>query len=393
MLSSLSTSNLFKPINVGEVFLSNRLVIPPLSRIRATKDNIPTDIMQQYYDERSKTPGSLMITEATFVAPDLLHNVPGIYTRQQALAWKKIVEKVHDNDSFLSIQLWSLGRIADIEALNGDSFIKYLDPSCLCLNDETKEIQQIPKDPMIPLSTSQVKQYVKHFIDAAVNAIEIANFDFVEVHSAYSYLIDQFIQSTTNQRTDEYGGSIENRARFLFEIVDGIIGRIGISKLALRLSPWAYYSGVAGIQHELHPYAIWEYIFSELEKRREKHGKDFGYISIIEPTDNPTELNDWIFDIYKGIILRTGNYCDLNKPELDTHKLVNDVNANDRTLIGVGRPSISNADLIERLRHGQKLSKYQREYFYTTSSRGYIGYSRFGENQVEIEDTLGKPLA
>lgn len=393
MHSSLSSSNLFKPIKVGDVVLSNRLVIPPLSRLRATRDNIPTDIMQQYYDERSKTPGSLVISEATLIAPDILRYVPGIYSKQQALAWQKIAEKVHENKSFLSVQIWSLGRVSDIETLDSDSFINFLDPSCLCINDETKGIQQKLIDPSTLLSTAQVKQYVQHFIDAAANAVEIANFDFVELHCAYSYLIDQFIQSITNKRTDEYGGSIENRARFLFEIVDGIIARIGISKFALRFFPWAYHNYVAGVNSDPCPDAIWEYIFSELEERRKRHGKAFGYISIIESDDKPAELNDWIFDIYKGVILRTGNYCDLEKPELDVRNLVNDVNANDRTLIGIGRASISNVDLIERLRNGQKLTKYQEEYFCTTTSKGYIDYPRFGENKVEIEDTFGKPLA
>ncbi|GMM33786.1 NADPH dehydrogenase [Saccharomycopsis crataegensis] len=404
MPSELANTNLFQPITIGKsINLSHRIVIPPLTRSRATPDHVPTDLMLQHYDDLTKTPGSLVISEATFVSLKAAGwaCVPGVWSEQQAKAWRKITDKVHANGSYMCCQMWNLGRTATIEELVREG-TPYKSASNIYISKEDEQKAIKLGNPLTPLTRQEIKEYIQLYADIAARAVNEAGFDIVEIHSAHGYLFDQFFQSISNNRTDEYGGSIENRARFFFEVVDSIIARVGGDRVACRISPWATHGGMAGANGDPHPIATFSYIFSELEKRRKQHG--FAYVSIVEPRTNGSVTlreedivgdNEWVYEIYKGDIIRAGDYFDKRNPS-DFSNIIKDVDANDRTLICLGRPSTSNPDIVEKLRNGWELNPYERKYFYNHDNYGYNTFARHGQDlKPTKEDKMifGKPLA
>ncbi|KAF8890829.1 hypothetical protein CPB84DRAFT_1391642 [Gymnopilus junonius] len=228
----MSTPKLFQPIKVGNAKLQHRVVLAPLTRYRATrKEHVPiVPLVGTYYSQRSRRPGSLVITEATFIKPEAggYDNAPGIWNHDQIKAWKQVTDEVHANGSYIFVQLWALGRAAKREILAEDEY-DVVSASSVPL----EERNGVPR----PLTVAEIKQYVQWYAQAARNAVE-AGFDGVEVHSANGYLPDQFLQDVTNHRTDEYGGSIENRSRFPLEIIDAVVKAIGQERTALRISPF-----------------------------------------------------------------------------------------------------------------------------------------------------------
>ncbi|ODV58955.1 NADH:flavin oxidoreductase/NADH oxidase [Ascoidea rubescens DSM 1968] len=379
----LIDTNLFQPITVGnDLKLNHRIVFAPLTRRRATKDHLTnTKLMEKYYDDRSKTPGSLIITEGTLVSPFIggSRHAPGIWNEAQVNSWKQIIDRVHENGSYVSMQLWGLGSRADPECLaeEGQPFLSVVDDT---YPDELiKEKALKVNNPLKAMEISEIKKIVNLYANAAKNAIK-AGADIVEIHASHNYIIDQFTSPDLNKRTDEYGGSIENRSRFLFEIIDAVKFAVGDSKkVAIRLSPWYDFDGKSGYRSDPHPIVTYGYIISKLQKKTE-NGNDLAYLSIVEPRVNGNRdadidsskngNNDWILKIWKGTILRSGGYL-MDKKEYKT--LVEDVNANNRTLIGIGRYFTSNPDLVQRLLKNYGLTEYDRSTFYTFES--YEGYN------------------
>lgn len=399
--ANIAESNLFKPLALNnKINLLNRLVFPPLTRSRATPEpeQVPSQLQLQYYDDRSKEPGSLLISEGTFVSLGAggWRHAPGIWSDRQLAAWKIITDKVHENKSFISVQLWNLGNQADVSILS-EVGEKFKSASAEYISKESEQQAIKLGNPLTALTTQEVKDYVKYYGKVAANSIHKAGFDLVEIHSAHGYLFDQFFQVSSNKRTDEYGGSIENRSRFFLEVVDEIIKQVGADKVAARLSPWATLGTSAGADSEIHPIAQFGYIVSELEKRRKAHG-GFGYLSIVEPRVNGNVDaagvdgdNSFIYEIFKGIIVRAGSY--------GTHfdSLVRDVNHDERTLIAIGRQAIANPDLAYRLKNHLELTPYNRDTFYTFSDWGYNSYGTYKEgtrlSEEEASKILPKPLA
>ncbi|GMM37228.1 hypothetical protein DASC09_045530 [Saccharomycopsis crataegensis] len=404
----VAQSNLFKPIRLNKnVELSHRIAIPPLTRARATKDHVPTDLMAKYYDDRTKTPGSLIVAEGTFVCPEAVGwgHAPGIWSDRQVKAWKQINDKVHANKSFISCQLWNLGRQADPVLLK-EVGIAYKSASDVYIDEETEKKAKEIGNPLTPLTKEEIKNYVENvYPNAAQNAIEGAGFDFVEIHGAHGYIFDQFFQETSNKRTDEYGPqSIENRSRFFFEVLDSIVARLGGdgSKVAVRISPWAFFGGMEGNTRGIEKTKQeFGYIVEQLEQRRQKYG--LAYLSIVEPRvsgvlsiekDKVIGDNEWIFDLFKGVVLRSGTYYSFDK---QFTALLKDVNNNDRTLIGIGRPAISNPDIVERLRNGWDAVYYDRDTFYVQRDDGYNTYGFHGQEAPKFSEEqklyAGVPLA
>ena len=253
---SSSTSALFSPIRVGNINLQHHIVLAPLTRVRAHADHVPSPQAPAYYSQRGSAPGTLLVTEATFISQKAggYDNVPGIYTDAHVEGWKKahciflsdywmradlrpglqVTEAVHEKGSFVFLQLWALGRAAQTEVLAKENNSPYVSASPIPL----------PGKPDIPraLTTEEIKEYVATYVAAAQNAIR-AGFDGVEIHGANGYLIDQFLQDVTNQRTDEYGGSIENRARFALEVTDAVVEAVGAERTGFRISPWGEFNG------------------------------------------------------------------------------------------------------------------------------------------------------
>ncbi|CCH42740.1 NADPH dehydrogenase 3 [Wickerhamomyces ciferrii] len=386
---SLKDTNLFKPFKLGNLDLKHRLVLAPLTRLRADPDTfVPNvELSTEYYSQRSQTPGSLLITEATiysYEAGGYFDGKPGIWNQEQIEAWSKIFDKIHSNGSFVIQQLFHLGRqaIPDKVAEKG---ITYRAPtSGIYINDGSYPYEEKAKEfntPLTEFTTAEVEEEVKKFVQGGINSIK-AGADGVQIHAANGYLLNQFLDQETNKRTDKYGGSLENRSRFVLEIVDGLIEAIGAEKVSVRLSPWSQYGDFKGIQKDPELLAQYAHIVGELEKRR-LDGKSIQFIDLVEPRIHGNKVNEesgvskdshgnrFIYDIWKGPIVRAGNYIQ----EVETLK--KDVDHDDRTLIAVGRHFVSNPDLVERLEKGYPLTKYDRDTFYTSGETGYTDYPNY----------------
>ncbi|SCW01008.1 LAFE_0D03048g1_1 [Lachancea fermentati] len=380
---ALKDTNLFKPIKVGNTTLEHRVVLPPLTRMRAHHPgNIPNkDWAVEYYDQRSKVPGTMVITEGSFPSPQCggYDNAPGVWSKEQMVQWEKIFKKIHENKSFVWVQLWVLGRQAFPDTLARDGLRYDSASDDVYMDEESKKKAIECNNRLHGLTKDEIKQYIKDYVHAAKNCIEYGA-DGVEIHSANGYLLNQFLDPISNKRTDEYGGSIENRARFTLEVVDAIIDAIGPEKTGIRLSPYGTFGTMSGAS-DPDLLAQYAYVIGELEKRA-KAGKRLAYLHLVEPrVTNPffTEgegwykegTNDFAYSIWKGPIIRAGNYA------LDPKAAETDVDKDDRTLIGYGRLFISNPDLVKRLKDGLPLNKYNRDLFYAFTDKGYVDYPTY----------------
>lgn len=355
----MTGSNLFNPIKVGNVELKHRIAMAPLTRNRSPK-HIPGELVQEYYEQRASTPGTLLITEATFIAPQASGYaplVPGIWSEEQVEGWKKVFERVHAKKSYAYVQLWALGRQAipdAIEALGYD----YVSASDV-------QMEGRPKAPR-PLTKDEIKQYVQFYAEAAKNAIR-AGADGVEIHSANGYLPDQFLHENSNKRTDEYGGSIENRARFTLEIVDAVIAAVGADKVGIRLSPW---NDFGSMSYGVSPIPQFSYVIAQLEERAQA-GNRLAYVHLVEArvtghefTDRPGD-NSFLRSVWHGVLIRAGGLTDTAEETADSDP---------QTIVAIGRNFISNPDLPVRIQNKYPLTKYNRELFYTTGAEGYTDY-------------------
>lgn len=263
------------------------------------------------------------------------------------------------------MQLWALGRAA-IKADLDSRGLPYVSASSIAEHTTNPE-GFVPHSLTIP----EIKEYVANYVQAAKNAIE-AGADGVEIHSANGYLLDQFLHENSNTRTDEYGGSIENRARFTLEVVDAVVAAIGADKVGIRLSPWGKFGEVdPGVS----PIPQFSYVLAELQKRA-LAGKGLAYVHVIESRwvvlkdvndVHQTEgSNNFVFDVWTGNVIRAGGYdLALAKEHADE---------NDRTIIAMGRDFIANPDLVERWEKNVEINKYDRNTFYAGEEKGYIDY-------------------
>ncbi|KAJ3486698.1 hypothetical protein NLI96_g4054 [Meripilus lineatus] len=354
-----SLSKLFTPIKVGDLALKHRVVLAPLTRYRNTLEHVPTDLSVEYYSQRASTPGTLLITEATAVAARAggYENIPHLETAEQIAGWKKVTDAVHAKGSYIFAQLWALGRTADPKVIKKYGY-DYAGASDIPL-----ENFPVPR----PLGTGEVKEFVQLYANAAANAIQ-AGFDGVEIHGANGYLPDQFLQDVSNNRADEYGGSIENRARFPLEIIDAIVNAVGTAKkVAIRLSPWETFQGM----RMKDPIPTFSYLVSEIAKRH----PDFAYVHVIEArfsggTEREVpegEGNEFLQNIWAPRpFINAGGY---------TRELALKAAETEGNLVAFGRHFIANPDLPLRLRENVALNKYDRNTFFKAlSPEGYIDY-------------------
>jgi 2,4-dienoyl-CoA reductase-like NADH-dependent reductase (Old Yellow Enzyme family) len=373
----LKDTLLFQPIKVGKNELSNRVVYVPTTRIRALDDHTPSDLQLKYYNDRTKYAGTLVQTEATFVSPQggLYNNVPGIWNESHTKGWKAITDRIHKNKSFAAVQLWYLGRVGDPAVLK-ERGLPLIAPSAIYPDEQTKAAAEKAGNPIRSLTEEEIHDIIyNQYPNAARNAIA-AGFDYIELHCAHGYLFDQFLQPVSNKRTDKYGGSIENRARIVLEIIDNLTEIVGADKLAIRISPWATFQGMTADNDEVHPITTFSYLLHELQKRAD-NGKQLAYISVVEPrisgaeevaaADYENKSNNFVEMTWKGVVLKAGNYT-YDAPEFNS--LQNDI-ANNRTLIGFARYFTSNPDLVSRLAEGKELTPYSRGQFYANNNWGY----------------------
>ncbi|GME83593.1 unnamed protein product [Ambrosiozyma monospora] len=333
----LKDTNLFKPITVGSAILQNRLVFAPTTRFRNTEDFVATNLMKKHYEERAENNGGLIIAESNYVSLQggLYAHGPLIETRRQIEAWKEIVDTVHGKGTVIAMQLVHLGRAADA-ALLKEHGQAYLAPSAEYFDEDHKEVAKKADNELRAFTSGEVKQIIEHFKQGAINAVKVAGFDFVEIHAAHMYTLSQFIDIASNHRTDEYGGSIENRTKLTLEVVDALIDAVGAEKVGIRISPYAEFQGGSGANSKLmHPIAQYAYLYSELE-RRGKEGKRLAYVHSVESRmavggdaiNGPEYSTEWVRQIWKGILIRAGGY--LHQPNYE--KLIRDVNLDDQWL-------------------------------------------------------------
>jgi len=373
-MTTAASNKLFTPLQVGDLTLAHRVVMAPLTRFRADDNHVHTDLAVEYYGQRAEVPGTLLITEATFIAPEAggFDHIPGIWSDDQIAAWKKVTDAVHDRRSYIYLQLWALGRAADPKVLSREGF-PYVSSSATPLEEGKPAPRELSKD--------EIEQYKQKYVQAAKNAVYKAGFDGVEIHSANGYLLDQFLQDTCNKRTDEYGGSVENRARFTLEVADAVTAAVGSKKTGIRFSPWGRFQGMRMED----PVPTFSYVIKELAKRH----TDLSYIHLVEPVvsgDNDQKVdhahdtgsahgpgsNDFAREIWGSrTYLSAGGYNAKSGTEA--------ANKYGNAAIVFGRYFIANPDLPERLRTGTPLTHYNRDTFYTPGPRGYIDYPRAGQ--------------
>ncbi|KAF2848522.1 FMN-linked oxidoreductase, partial [Plenodomus tracheiphilus IPT5] len=352
----MSDSRLFKPLKVGNIELKHRVAMAPLTRFRASDENVILPMATEYYGQRASTPGTLIISEATIIAEEHggYANVPGIYSQPQIEAWRKVTEEVHKRGSFIYMQLWALGRVADKQFADAKG-ITIKSSSSIPLDAD----HVVPKE----MSTEEIKRTVAAYAQGAKNAIA-AGFDGVEIHGANGYLVDQFLRDTVNQRTDEYGSSVKNRSRFAVEVTRAIVNAVGAERTAIRLSPFSEYQGM----HMEEPVPQ----FTDVIKQLNKMG--LAYIHLVESRvsgiidKEGLESLEPLLPHWTGPLFIAGGY----KP--DSAKRLVDEERKDRDVVVVfGRYFISTPDLVFRLQRGLDLNPYDRATFYNAKSEtGYL---------------------
>ena len=367
--------SLFSPLQVGPYRLNHRVVMAPLTRMRAEKSSLaPRPLNAEYYAQRA-TPGGLIIAEASPVMAGGFGNpgVPGIYSEAQIKGWQAVVDAVHAKGGLIFLQLWHVGRVSHSSFQPGGALP--VAPSAVPISAELKTVTADGKPASYEtpraLETAEVAGIVGAFRQGASNAMK-AGFDGVEIHGANGYLIEQFLQSRSNLRTDQYGGSIENRARFLMEITQAVIGVWGADRVGVRLSPY----GIANGSGEADPMPLYTHVVQALNPL------GLAYLHFIEPRSSGAgraEVNHQnvpsamvLFrPIWKGVLITAGGFTGetANAAIADGHA----------DAIAFGRIFISNPDLPRRLSEGFPLTPYDRATFYGGEEKGYTDYPVYGE--------------
>jgi len=361
-------TTLFDPVTVGDIALSNRVVMAPLTRNRAP-GAVPTPLMATYYRQRASA--GLLITEATAISHQGqgYSDVPGLYAPEQVAGWKPVTAAVHEAGGKIVTQLWHVGRVSHTALQpNGGAPVA---PSAITAKTKTVLIQDgvptfVETSTPRALETSELPGIVDDYRRAAKAAIE-AGFDGVEIHAANGYLIDQFLKTGSNQRTDAYGGSIENRARLLVEVVQAITEAIGGGRTGIRLSPVTPANDVV----DADPQPLFDYVVRQLAR--------FGlaYVHIIEgATGGPRELADRPFDYaaLKAAYRAAGGQGAWMVNNGYDLALANQAVADGADLVAFGRPFIANPDLVERLKRGGPFNEGDRATYYGGGEAGYTDY-------------------
>lgn len=357
----MKTFKLFTPTKVGSINLSNHIVMAPMTRSRAI-GNIPNDLMAEYYGQRADA--GLIITEGTSPSPNGLgySRIPGIFSAAQVEGWKKVTTTVHEKGGKIIVQLMHTGRIS--HPLNLPEGARVIAPSAVRPAGQMWTDSQQMLDFPVPeaLTADELVSTKAEFVAAAKNGVE-AGFDGVELHGANGYLLEQFLSPVSNIRTDNYGGSVENRCRFVIEVVDAVAEAIGKDKTGIRLSPY----GVASdMPHYPEIDATYKYLaehFSEL---------GIAYLHIVDHSAMgapavPLAIKQAIRDTFKKSVLLTGG---LDKETGETL-----LESGLADLVGFGRPFINNPDLVERYENNWQVSTdLHMDQFYTPDEKGYTDY-------------------
>lgn len=347
-------TTLFDPLKLGSLELPNRIIMAPLTRCRADAGRVPNALMAEYYVQRASA--GLILSEATSVTPMGVGypDTPGIWSEDQVRGWLNITRAVHANGGRIFLQLWHVGRVSDPVYLNGELPVA---PSAIQPAGHVSLVRPI-KEFVTPraLETEEIAEIVEAYRHGAENA-KAAGFDGVEIHGANGYLLDQFLQSSTNQRNDQYGGSVENRARLLLEVTDAAISVWGADRVGVHLAP----RQDAHDMGDANPRETFGYVARELGKRgvafictREKEGED--------------SLTPYLKEQFGGLVIANERFT---KEQANAWLAAGKADA-----VAFGIPFIANPDLVERLAQDAPLNEPRPELFYAQGPVGYIDYPR-----------------
>ncbi len=360
----MQISKLFTKYTLGDIELKNRIVMAPMTRCRAI-GNIPNELIAEYYRQRSGA--GLIITEGTSPSPNGLGycRIPGLFNDAQAEGWEKTTKTVHDSGGKIFVQLMHTGRIG--HSLNLPSGANVLAPSAIKPAGQMWTDQEGMRDFPEPraMTPGELQDTINEFKHAASLAVK-AGFDGVELHAANGYLLEQFLSPVSNQRTDEYGGNIINRCRFVLEVVDSVIDAIGKNRTSIRLSPF-------GVASDMPHYPEIEETYTYLAEQLNERG--IVYIHLVDHSamgapEVPFSIKDTIHKKFKNTLILTGGY---SHESAET-----DLNNNFTDLIGFGRQFINNPDLVDRLINNWPLAEtLDVNAFYSAGKEGYTDYPTY----------------
>lgn len=357
------TAQLFTPGRIGDLEVPNRIVMAPMTRARASDDAEPTGMMVTYYEQRASA--GLIISEGTVISREAtgFTKVPGIFTAEQVASWRPVTDAVHAKGGRIVTQIWHVGRNSHPDLLDGEL---PLAPSAINPNWEafTKQGRVETVTPRA-MTLEDIRRTVGDFRTAAINAIA-AGFDGIELHAANSYLIHEFLVPSANQRTDDYGGSVENRARFLLEVVDAVSEAIGVGRVGVRLNPCL--NGPAGIVLDEEAQATYDFAVKELDARK------IGFLHLtsimfnsIDTPERTIEMGRRYRPLFSGPLIVNAAMTK------ETAELALSEGAAD--YVAFGKLFVSNPDLVERFRHNLALVPPDPSTFYSGGPTGYVDYS------------------
>mgnify|MGYP002378007601 CR=1 FL=1 len=357
-----TTARLLSPFSSGQLSLRNRVVMAPMTRCRATADHIPTPLMAVYYRQRSGA--GLIVTEGTSPSPNGTGyaRIPGIYNREQVAGWRVVTDAVHADGGCIFMQMMHTGRVS--HPANLPTGARVLGPSAIAMSGTMWTDQQGMQPYPAPqaMTEDDIEQAIRSFVDGAALAVE-AGFDGVELHGANGYLIDQFFNTASNQRTDRWGGTVENRLRFAVTVAEKVAARIGAGRVGMRVSPF-------GVFNDMKPDPEMENLYGQLAARLSDIG--LAYIHVVDHAAMgapkvPDSVKQSIRRHFRGVYVLSGGYADVARAEAD-------LAAGHGDLVAFGRPFIANPDLVARLAGGIPLAEPKPDTFYTPGEQGYTDY-------------------
>ena len=355
------SKKLFEPAQLGPLTLANHLVMAPLTRSRAL-GNVPNELMAEYYRQRATA--GLIITEGTSPSADGLGyaRIPGLFNQEQVINWQRVTETVHHHGGHIFVQLMHTGRI--FHPLNLPASAEGLAPSAIAAAGQMWTDQEQMKDQPAPraIRTEEMARLRDEYVQSAKLALE-AGFDGVEIHGANGYLLSQFLNPHSNQRTDEYGGSVQNRARFVLEVAKGVAEAIGADRTGIRLSPW-------GTDADMPHYPEIDETYAYLAEELQKIG--LVYLHLVDHSSMgapavPAETVATIRRLFTNTLILSGGYNTVERAE-------EALQSGRADLIAIGRPFISNPDLVERLKTGAALAELDPNTLYMPGPEGYTDY-------------------
>lgn len=362
---------LFTPVMLGRLRLKHRVIMAPLTRSRSIQpDSVPGDLMREYYEQRASD-GGLIISEATNISLNSRGwlGAPGLYSNEQVEGWRKVLSSVNAKGGHMFAQLWHTGRASHTAMTGGSTPVSAsIDPSYWT---NPNHLVSIPgtwaqPSPHRALAVEEIAAIIQDYRKAAQRAMD-AGFEGVELHAANGYLVDQFLQDGSNKRTDEYGGSLENRTRFLSEIVGELISVWGADRVAVRIDPYGTWNGMS----DSNPDALFAYIAKELDQL------GLAYLHLIEPRVSGSDdvkasgglAAQRLRPFYKGKLIAAGGFKAESAEEAVTSGTLD--------AVAFGRLFVSNPDLPRRIAEHLELASYDRATFYTFDEVGYTDYATY----------------